>query len=46
VLIGRGIDAAALHGDLEACLCTEAELAGGLDALRPLPDRFPTGAAV
>ena len=41
VVIGLGMDEAALRRDLEACLLTEAEMRGGPRAWATLPDPFP-----
>jgi G3E family GTPase len=41
VLIGIGMDEAALRRDLDACLLTEAEMRGGPKRWARLPDPFP-----
>jgi G3E family GTPase len=41
VVIGMGMDKAALTAAFDACLLTEAELASGMDAWRQLSDPFP-----
>ncbi|HEY4252041.1 MAG TPA: zinc metallochaperone GTPase ZigA [Roseomonas sp.] len=41
VLIGVGMDAAALRRDLDACLLSAAEMHGGPKAWAKLPDPFP-----
>jgi len=41
VVIGMGMDKAALIAAFDACLLTEAELASGMDAWRQLSDPFP-----
>jgi len=43
VIIGRGIDEAAMRAGLDACLLTEEELALGMDRSGALPDPFPAG---
>jgi G3E family GTPase len=45
VMIGRGMDGAAMLAAMEACLCTDDELAGGPAAWRGLPDPFPARVA-
>ena len=41
VLIGRGMDGDAMLAAMEACLCTDAELTGGVAAWAGLEDPFP-----
>jgi G3E family GTPase len=39
--IGMGVDEAWLRGELDRCLLTDAEMAGGVPAWSGLPDPFP-----
>ena len=40
VFIGQHIDFARLTRELDACLLTDAEMAGGVEAWQALPDPF------